>query len=282
MIYVTLAIAITYSNNLFLLSLNCNRITITILLTHMSWYHYMMWRKYARYALLSTYAFGFFTLGFHTLAYAQSNTTAPIAEVKEKPKVLAAQVTSVAVKPTTLPVVDPTPTIFVANLVEAKTIPSVTPTTAPAATPTKTPQPTTKPSENPTETPNTPPPAPQSLANPGGLDAEKLFSMSNEFRAARGLPPFQKDERTCSLAASRAPEVAGEVASGALHAGLASRGLPYWNTENIISMSSEEAAFTWWVNDPIHHDAIVGNFTYSCVACSGNNCAQEFTNYQAK
>jgi uncharacterized protein YkwD len=106
--------------------------------------------------------------------------------------------------------------------------------------------------------------------------------MSNEYRAARGLPPFQKDERTCSLAASRAPEVAGEVASGARHAGLAARALPYWNTENIISMNSEEAAFNWWINDKIHHDAIVGNFTYSCVACVGGNCAQEFTNYQPK
>lgn len=242
-----------------------------------------MWRKYSRYVLLSTYAFGFFTLGFHTLAYAQSNTTAPITEGKEKPKVLAAQTQAAvpAEKPTETPPIDPTPTIFAANLVEPKTLPSITPTTEPTVTPTKTPTPT--PIEKPTETPNTPPPAtPQSLANPGGLDAEKLFSMSNEFRAARGLPPFQKDERTCSLAASRAPEVAGEVASGTLHAGLAARALPYWNTENIISMNSEESAFNWWVNDPIHHDAIVGNFTYSCVACVGGNCAQEFTNYQPK
>lgn len=112
--------------------------------------------------------------------------------------------------------------------------------------------------------------------------AEQLFSMTNTFRAERGLPALRKDERTCNLAASRAPEVAGEVATGTLHSGLYSRAIPYWNTENIISMHSAEAAFNWWINDKIHHDAIVGNYTYSCVACVGGNCAQEFTNYQPK
>jgi uncharacterized protein YkwD len=118
--------------------------------------------------------------------------------------------------------------------------------------------------------------------NAGGLDAEKLFSMSNAYRQSHGLAPFQKDDRSCSLAASRAPEINGEVASGTMHSGLRARALPYWNSENIITMNSEEAAFNWWINDKIHHDAIVGNYTYSCVACSGNACAQEFTNFQAK
>lgn len=232
-----------------------------------------MWKKIAGYSLLTTYAFGFFTVVFHTVAYAQ--TSAP-QDTKDRPKVLSAQ-TGPTVVPTSP--VEPTPTIFISNLVEPKSLPSTTPT----ATPTTLPTPTSLPTAKPTESPLTPPPAaPQSLANPGGLDAEKLFSMSNDYRAARGLPPFQKDERSCSLAASRAPEVAGEVASGALHSGLHARNLPYWNTENIISMRSEVEAFNWWVNDKIHHDAIVGNFTYSCVACSGGNCAQEFTNYQAK
>lgn len=236
-----------------------------------------MWRKIAGYSLISTYAFGFFTVVFHTVAYAQS--PAP-HDTKDRPKVLAAQA-----GPSIVPSspIEPTPTVFISNLVDPKTLPSITPTITPTTTPapTKEPTPTTAPAVK--DTPLTPPPpAAQSLANPGGLDAEKLFSMSNEYRAARGLPPFQKDERSCSLAASRAPEVAGEVASGALHSGLHARNLPYWNTENIISMRSEEEAFNWWINDKIHHDAIVGNFTYSCVACSGGNCAQEFTNYQAK
>lgn len=162
----------------------------------------------------------------------------------------------------------PTPTLYIqpTHVIYTKT-----------PVPTATPQPT----EAPMSAPTTPPQPVVAAVSNGGM-ADTLFTMSNNYRQERGLPPFQKDERTCSLAASRAPEVAGEVASGALHSGLQARNLSYWNTENIISMNSAEAAFNWWINDPIHHDAIVGNYTYSCVACSGGNCAQEFTNYQPK
>lgn len=162
----------------------------------------------------------------------------------------------------------PTPTPKEKNLPAGR---QVTPT------PTKKDQPAEKtPTPEPTKT-ETP-----TMTNTGGLDPEKIFSMSNEYRKSKGLPEFKKDEKTCSLAASRAPEVSAEVASGDMHKGLRDRNLNYWNTENIISMRTEEAAFNWWINDKIHHDAIVGNFTYSCVACSGNSCAQEFTNYQPK
>ncbi len=172
------------------------------------------------------------------------------------------------------------------NTKQKETTPKVTITPQPTkkvsepkteATPTKTPTPTQTPS--PTSTQQT---TNQTMKNTGGLDPEKLFAMSNAYRKERGLPEFQKDDKTCSLAASRAPEISAEIASGDMHSGLRARNLDYWNTENIISMRTEESAFNWWVNDKIHHDAIVGNFTYSCVACSGNSCAQEFTNYQPK
>src|SRR5688572_26145475 len=110
-----------------------------------------MWRKYAGYTLLSTYAFCFFTVVFHTVAHAQT----PQQEIKEQPKVLGAH-TKITISPP-----DPTPTVYASNLVEPKTIPSITPTTTATPTPTATPQPTI--TIAPTETPQTPPPtAPQS------------------------------------------------------------------------------------------------------------------------
>jgi len=115
-----------------------------------------------------------------------------------------------------------------------------------------------------------------------GLNADTLFSMVNSYRESRGLPDFQKDDKTCSLAASRAPEIGSEVTSGNMHSGLKSRNLNYWNSENIISMRNETEAFNWWVNDQIHKDAIESNNKYSCIACSENSCAEEFTNYQPK
>lgn len=122
---------------------------------------------------------------------------------------------------------------------------------------------------------------PVQLSN-GGLDADKLFAMTNTYRQSKGLPPFQKDDRACQLAVSRAPEIAAEIAEDRMHSGLKARNLPYWNTENIITMRTEEDAFNWWINDTIHREQIEGNFTYSCTACSGNACAQEFTNFQPK
>lgn len=134
----------------------------------------------------------------------------------------------------------------------------------------------------PTSSPSSPTPTIAASYSSWGLNADKLFDMSNQYRASKGLPAFQKDDRACQLASSRAPEIGAEIAEGHMHSGLRDRNLPYWNSENIISYSTEEGAFNWWINDTIHREQIEGNYTYSCVACNGNSCAQEFTNFQAK
>lgn len=116
-----------------------------------------------------------------------------------------------------------------------------------------------------------------------GLSADVLFSLVNNYRAGLGLPPFQKSQATCDLAASRAPEIYNEIyITHTMHAGMYARHLPYWNSENIIYMNSEQAAFTWWKNDYIHRVQMQGNYVFSCVACSGNACVQEFTNFTPK
>jgi len=165
----------------------------------------------------------------------------------------------------------------------------ITPTPSPTLTPTPTltiyVAPTSTPTPMVTPLPSKPTPTTHVITSPsnsGGLNADVLFDMANSYRASKGLPAFQKDERTCALAASRAPEIENEVTSGAMHSGLRARNLNYWNTENIISMRNESEAFNWWINDQIHKDAIESSNTYSCVACSGNSCAQEFTNYHPK
>jgi len=170
----------------------------------------------------------------------------------------------------------PTPTIYIAPAITRVTPPLPSPTpkiTAKLYTPTP---------EITTVTPTTPPVTVTQAALAGGLNADKLFGMVNAYRQSKGLAPFEKDDRVCSLASSRAPEINGEVASGTMHSGLRARALPYWNTENIISMNSEEGAFNWWINDTIHREAIESGNKYSCVACSGNACAEEFTSFQPK
>lgn len=181
-------------------------------------------------------------------------------------------------------IVTPTPSPVAENIhpdyTTGKVLPSITPT--PATNKEVSPPPTITPTDTPKPTPTPQTTIITSPSNPGGLNADVLFDMVNSYRSSKGLPAFQKDDKTCSLASSRAPEVANEVASGTMHSGLRARNLPYWNTENIISMRNETEAFNWWINDQIHREAIESNNTYSCVACSGNSCAEEFTNYQPK
>jgi uncharacterized protein YkwD len=174
------------------------------------------------------------------------------------------------------------PTVWPADKTQ-KAISSTTSTLAQATNPTTTSIPTAVPQPQPkADRPLAETSTQQLQLSNGGLNADKLFSMTNSYRQSKGLPPVQKDDRVCQVASSRAPEIAAEIAGGHMHSGIRERNLPYWNSEIIITMRTEEEAFNWWINDTIHREAIEGNYTYSCTACHGNACVQEFTNFQAK
>lgn len=174
---------------------------------------------------------------------------------------------------------------FQKEIVEEKPSPTIEPTKKVSITSVPTPTLSTKAKPTntliPTSTPAPKPAVSYQLSN-GGLNADKLFDMSNNYRSSKGLPIFQKDDRICSLAVARAPEINAEIAENRMHAGKNSHNFPYWFSENIISLGSEEAAFNWWINDEIHRVQIEADYKYSCVACSGFACVQEFTNFQPK
>lgn len=163
-------------------------------------------------------------------------------------------------------------------VVETPKIPAktATPTLKPAVTPQ--PTATAKPTISPTATPLI-----KSVANNvGGLNPDKIFDLVNAHRVSVNLPALIKDARACSVAATRAPAIAEEISNGKMHSGLRAMNLPYWNSENIIAINSEQAAFAWWMGDYIHKKAIESDNIYSCVACSGYACVQEFTSFQPK
>lgn len=118
----------------------------------------------------------------------------------------------------------------------------------------------------------------------GSLNSDLLFEMINNHRASIGLPAYQKDERICQVARDRGPELYNEIfVTGNMHAGFKARNLPYWATENMISLGSEQASFNWWMSSSLHRRAIESNvYTHSCGACYGNSCAQIFTAFQPK
>lgn len=116
-----------------------------------------------------------------------------------------------------------------------------------------------------------------------GLHADTIFDLVNASRAQYGLAPFQKDERICDVAAARAPEISNEIwVTHTMHAGFYARNLPYWATENLISMQTEQQAVNWWLHSPVHRAALLGNWKYACVACSGTSCSMIFTNFDPK
>lgn len=137
---------------------------------------------------------------------------------------------------------------------------------------------------SPTSTPTiTPPPVVTPAAATNSLNADYIFSKINEYRTQAGLASFVKDDRICQVAVSRAPELYNEImVHYNMHAGFYARNLPYWATENIIYMRTEDEALQWWLHSPVHRAAIFGDYKYSCVACSGNACSEIFTNFEPK
>ncbi len=140
-----------------------------------------------------------------------------------------------------------------------------------------------KPTSTPTPTPFPIPTITKQAAPVNGLNANELFAMVNNYRSTFDLPPFKKDEAVCAIAQNRAPEVYNEIyGNSAMHSGLRAMNLPYYVNENIINFTTEQHAFNWWINDKIHRDAILADYTYSCIACHAHNCSEIFTSYIPK
>lgn len=149
----------------------------------------------------------------------------------------------------------------------------------PVITPTATPQPIKKSTTQASSQQS----IPESEDYKKELDSTILFSLVNEYRTQNSLPPFKEDERICSIAQNRTPQLYNEILGDSwMHKGFFELNLTYWATENIIYEFSEQKAINWWKNSPVHNRALLGSYEYSCVRCQGNTCAQIFTNFQEK
>lgn len=115
-----------------------------------------------------------------------------------------------------------------------------------------------------------------------GNNPDVVMNLVNAHRATLGKPAFIKDDALCSLAQTRSNELAGEGANGTLHAGLYSRNLGYWATENAKIGGDEAETVRWWLNSSIHRSQIQSDYVNACVGCTGKNCALVFTNYTPK
>ena len=139
-----------------------------------------------------------------------------------------------------------------------------------------------KPSEKPEEKKEEPKPSTTPVGALSSPNAEILFTMTNDHRSKIGKPAFEKEERLCKIAEQRAPQVNGELASGALHKGFKELNLPYWATENIAAYMTMKENFNFLVTDYIHRKAIESDHKYSCTACVGTSCSQIFSSFVSK
>jgi uncharacterized protein YkwD len=121
-------------------------------------------------------------------------------------------------------------------------------------------------------------------ANAHNLNADLLLNLVNQHRVNIGLQPLQKDDRVMQIASERTPELFDEIfVNNNMHAGFYSRNLPYAAVENIIYYNTEEGAFQWWLNSPLHRAAIENpTYTYTGIACSGRFCSMIYTSFQPK
>lgn len=211
--------------------------------------------------------------------------------------------------PIVKPIVKPTVAPSIATPIPAPSTkpipsPSATPISSPISTPFPTPtsSPTPKPTSKPTPVPTFSPipininasasaipkvvliiPSPKPIIKQKSLDSELILKLINDQRNKLKLPAFEKDQKLCTLALYRGPQLYDEIFNtGKLHFGLYDLNLPYWITENMAYFDSEQLVVQWWMRSFIHRSAILGDFKYSCGVCVGNACAQLFTNYIPK
>lgn len=115
------------------------------------------------------------------------------------------------------------------------------------------------------------------------LNAKFLTLLINEWRIGQKLKPYVTDDRLCSLSNDRV--LKDERFDN--HKGQKGRVYdPYYAipkgvtiSENIGISTSEYLLLQSWLASPTHAEALRHDYKYSCVACSGDYCVQEFSNF---
>lgn len=126
--------------------------------------------------------------------------------------------------------------------------------------------------------------APEAAPIPtASLSADILFNLVNAHRGSLNMPPFEHEAQICAVAEQRRYELPNEINTGIpMHAGFYAKNLPYFATENMIYMRTEQEALNWWLNSPVHRSAVEGNYKYACGVCNGQVCNMVFTSYEPK
>jgi len=115
---------------------------------------------------------------------------------------------------------------------------------------------------------------PVSAASSGNLIAE-----INQFRASKGLFPIRSNSSTCSFAATRASEIAGNFSHTGFYNRISGKTLPYPHyrlvTENLAWAPGDLNPVRMWINSPSHAVNMLKNTPFVCVVNQGDYFAYE-------
>ena len=107
------------------------------------------------------------------------------------------------------------------------------------------------------------------------LNADKLFSVVNEWRVEAGYKPYEKSEGLCKIAENRSNDGID------YHKGLYDK---FGSYQSVIQENSNQRAETEtaslhaWLNSPPHFATLKKDYKYSCVATKGDFAVQIFSN----
>lgn len=116
-----------------------------------------------------------------------------------------------------------------------------------------------------------------------GLDEGKLWSLIQEWRQSQGLKPYIKDQRLCSVAEQRLPEIRNEWSHDKFEKRFSNA--QYWPydyeiAENLAQgFDSEKNLLESWLSSSSHRKILNYSYTYSCIETSDGYAVQVFANF---
>ena len=132
----------------------------------------------------------------------------------------------------------------------------------------------------------TPTPTPIPTPKPIILNADKLWSLVQNWRKSENLQAYTKDQLTCDIANDR---IKDWVIQDDNHAGFIKKygnKYPFELAENAIRSIRyvdrsyvEQSLLNSWLASPGHSTILHTSYPRSCIACQSNWCVQIFANY---
>lgn len=112
------------------------------------------------------------------------------------------------------------------------------------------------------------------------LNADKLWTVVQNWRTKNHLPLFKKDLYLCSIAVERMSQIKKDFSHDGFNKLDFSKTSYRELGENLSQVGkTEEATLTAWLNSPGHRENLEKNYNYSCVVTDGSYAVQIFGKY---